>query len=103
MGNAKDEFGRTAWHFACYYGQTETAQLLIKSSKEFGIDLNAKDDNGWTGLHDACYYGLTETVQMILKNWKEFGINIKAQDDDGQTALDLINEDWQGQEWNQIT
>ena len=46
--NTKDYYGRTAWHWACRYGQTETAQLLIKSSREFGIDLNAKDDYGWT-------------------------------------------------------
>ena len=38
--NTKDYYGRTAWHWACRYGQTETAQLLIKSSREFGIDLN---------------------------------------------------------------
>merc|ERR1712004_697147 len=73
----------------------------IKSSKEFGIDLNAKDDFGWTAWHDACRYGQTETVQIILKNWKEFGIDIKAQDNNGETALDLINHR-QGRKWNQI-
>ena len=46
--NTKDYYGRTAWHEACSNGQTETAQLIIQSSKEFGIDLNAKDDYGWT-------------------------------------------------------
>ena len=46
--NTKDYYGRTAWHEACINGQTETAQLIIQSSKEFGIDLNAKDDYGWT-------------------------------------------------------
>ena len=45
--NTKDYIGRTAWHRACL-GRTETAQLIIKSSREFGIDLNAKDDYGWT-------------------------------------------------------
>ena len=86
---------------ACRNGQTETAQLLIQSSKEFGIDLNAKDNNGRTALHFACINGKTETVQMILKNWKEFGIDIKAQNNQGQTALDLINHH-QGGIWNQI-
>ena len=86
---------------ACSHGQTETAQLLIQSSKEFGIDLNAKDNNGSTALHLACINGKTETVQMILKNWKEFGIDIKAQNNQGQTALDLINHR-EGEEWNQI-
>merc|ERR1711860_61994 len=99
--NAKDNFGRKAWHLACFKGQTETAQLLIQSSKEFGIDLNAKDDNEWTALHKACNRGKPKTVQMILKNWKEFGIDIKAQDNQGKTALDLINEE-EGEIWNQM-
>ena len=73
----------------------------LKSSKDFGIDLNAKDNNGSTALHLACINGKTETVQMILKNWKEFGIDIKAQNNQGQTALDLINHH-QGGIWNQI-
>ena len=93
--------GWTAWHLACEYGLTETAQLLIPSSKDFGIDLNAKNNGGRTALHLACIYGKTETVQMILKNWKEFGIDIKAQDNQGKTALDLINHRQDGK-WNQI-
>merc|ERR1711860_425659 len=35
--NTKGDYGSTAWHLACINGQTETAQLLIKSSKDFGI------------------------------------------------------------------
>ena len=46
--NAKNDSGRTAWHFACRNGETETAKLIIQSSKDFGIDLNAKDYYGWT-------------------------------------------------------
>ena len=99
--NTKDELGSTVWHLACINGQTETAQLIIQNSKEFGIDLNAKDNDGSTALHWACSNGQTETVQMILKNWKEFGVDIKAQDNQGQTALDLINHH-QGGIWNQI-
>merc|ERR1712062_864918 len=99
--NAKDYNGYTAWHFACENGQTETAQLIIKNSENFVIDLNAKDNSGSTALHLACMYGKTETVQIILKNWKEFGIDIKAQDNWGKTALDRIkNRD--GEKYNQI-
>ena len=101
--NTKGDFGYTAFHEACFCGQTEIAQLIIQSSKEFGIDLNAKDNDGKTALHWACSKeaivtalrdsGKTETVQMILKNWKEFSIDIKAQDNDVKTVLDLINEE----------
>merc|ERR1712004_785487 len=59
--NTKYYYGRTAWHWACWNGKTETTQLLIKSSKEFGIDLNAKNNSGWTALHLASNSGRTET------------------------------------------
>ena len=65
--NAKDNHGRTAWHWACINGQTETVQLIVQSSKDFGIDLNAKDDDGWTAWHEACRIGKTETAQLIIQ------------------------------------
>ena len=76
--NAKSKGGWTAWHEACFCGQTETAQLIIHNSNDFGIDLNAKDNFGRPAWHMACWNGQIETVQLILKNWKEFGIDIKA-------------------------
>merc|ERR1712029_1241286 len=70
--NTKDDFGRTAWHFACSNGQTETAQVIIKNSKDFAIDLNTKNNRGGTALHWACRDGQTETAQLIIQNSKEF-------------------------------
>ena len=40
--NAKNQYGETAFHFACDNGQTEVAEMLIQKSREFNIDLNAK-------------------------------------------------------------
>ena len=85
--NAKDVIGNTALHQACCYGRTETAQLIIQNSKEFGIDLNAKSNSGRTGLHDACYYRQTETAQLLIQSSKEFGIDLNAKDNNGRTAL----------------
>merc|ERR1711983_360846 len=85
--NSKDEYGRTAWHLACIYGKTETAQLIIKNSKEFGIDLNAKIYSGWTAWHEACSNGQTETAQLLLKSSKEFGIDMNTKSNNGNTAL----------------
>ena len=85
--NTKGDFGYTAFHEACFHGQTEIAQLIIQSSKEFCIDLNAKDDNGSTAWHSACNYGRTETAQLIIKNSKEFGIDLNDKDNTGKTAL----------------
>merc|ERR1712062_568161 len=85
--NAKDCWGWTAWHLACKYGRTETTQVIIKNSKDFGIDLNAKHKWGSTAWHLACRVGETETVQLIIQNSKNFGIDLNAKDDFGRTAL----------------
>jgi len=87
--NTKGYCGNTAWHLACGNGKTETAQLLIKSSKDFGIDLNAKDDDGWTAWHLTCSNGQTETAQLIIQSSKEFGIDLNAKDNRGRTAWHL--------------
>merc|ERR1712029_1241300 len=84
--NTKDGEGWTAWHFACCNGQTETAQLIIQNSKEFGIDLNSKAYSGITAWHSACCNGKTETVQLIIQNSKLFDIDLNAKDNDGETA-----------------
>ena len=76
--NAKDKRGITAWHYACQNGRTETARLIIQSSKDFGIDLNAKSTIGRTAWDEACKYGQTEIVQLIIKNSKDFGIDLSA-------------------------
>merc|ERR1711860_272218 len=85
--NTKGDIGSTAWHEACWNGKTETAQLLIKSSKDFGIDLNAKNIYERTAWHEACSNGQTETAQLLIKSSKEFGIDLNAKDDEGMTAL----------------
>ena len=78
--------GITAWHLACWNGKTEIVKLFIKSSKDFGIDLNAEDDDGRTAWHLACWHANTETVQFIIKSSKDFGIDLNARDIYGITA-----------------
>ena len=110
--NAKDVIGTTALHEACINGRTETAQLIIQNSKEFGIDLNAKNKYGRTALnmvlallespspwHKSRAHFYVKAVQMILKNWKEVDIDIKA---NGKAVLDFINLYRHGEEYNQI-
>jgi len=84
--NTKGDIGSTAWHEACYYGKTETAQLIIQSSNDFGIDLNAKDDFGNTAWHWACWNGKTETAQLLIKSSKDFGIDLNAKNIYERTA-----------------
>ena len=47
---------------------------MIKSSKDYYIDLNAKDDFEYTALHWACQLGRKEAVELMMKYRKEFGI-----------------------------
>ena len=88
----------TAFHLACNNGCTEIVELMIKSSKDFSIDLNARTHSiARTALHAACYRGQTNTIKIILENWKEFGIDIKAQDKrGGRSALDITKSCIQG-------
>ena len=85
--NTEDNCGSIAWHEACSYGQTETAQLIIQSSNDF--DLNAKDNHGSTAWHNACRNGKTETAKSIIQSSKDFGIDLNAKDNCGRTAWHL--------------
>merc|ERR1711860_117693 len=79
--NAKDDFRRTALHLASIYGKTETAQLIIQYSRDFGIDMNTKANFERTALHLACSNGKTETAQLLIKSSKEFGIDLNAEEE----------------------
>ena len=85
--NNRDDNGFTAWHWACINGRTETAQLIIEYSKDFGIDLNAKDNYGKTAWHETCINGRTETAQLIIQSSTDYGINMNAKDEHGFTAF----------------
>ena len=78
--------GMTPWHEACKNGRTETVQLILRNSKDFGIDLNAGNDYGVTAWHLACWNGNAETAELIIKSSKDFGIDLNAKDDFGVRA-----------------
>jgi ankyrin repeat protein len=86
--NAKDNYGFTALHLACYYGHTECCKLLLEhkdidvNAKD--IDANAKDQSGWTALHWACIRGNSECCKELL-NHKDIDVNIT--NNAGDTAL----------------
>ena len=84
---------KTPFFEACYYGQTEIVNLMVTSSKKYGIDLNAGDEIGWTGFMIACCMGGTEIVKLMIENRTKYGINIQQEDDDGNNALDIVKEE----------
>ena len=87
--------GYTAFQLACKHGPLEIVELMIKSSKDFSIDLNARDNTylGSTALHQLFGFdnrrqnNKIRIIELMMKNWKEFGIDIKAQDNRGKTPL----------------
>ncbi|KAK7094592.1 hypothetical protein V1264_006126 [Littorina saxatilis] len=61
--NIKDNEGRTALHWACDAGHTETVRLLLQQDD---IDVNAACDGCWSPLLLVCMLGKTDIVQLLL-------------------------------------
>jgi ankyrin repeat protein len=74
-----DHFGRTGFHFACFNGNLNVVQLLIKQKFNIYIGDNAKK----TGFHWACFNGNLNVVQVLLD--KGFDMNVR--DDKGKTGF----------------
>ena len=51
--NARDEDGKTAFHFACRYGRKDVVEMMVNNADFFKIDLKAKDKDGKTGFQYA--------------------------------------------------
>ena len=81
----------SAFSVACNYDQQEIVNLMVTSSKEYGIDLNVRDRSGRTGFMGACQRGHLRIVKLLIENRAKYGINIQTKDNSGRTALDLVN------------
>ena len=79
---------------ACRYSKsTEMVQLIIRSSKDHGIDLNLCNIFGLSGFQAACWEAPLEIAKLLLENYKESGIDINTMNQlykGGVTALDYI-------------
>ena len=65
--NTRDNNGRTAFMWACYYGHNDIVQLLLNCSDK-NIELNTRDNNGWTAFQLACHQRYTYIVTALLDN-----------------------------------
>ena len=95
--NAKDNFGRTALHFACRAGNLATCEVL------FGIetvDIDAPTKAGVTPLMMAIESGSIQLVALALNN----NLNPFLKDALGRTALDYSKHyrDVMGQDMHQL-
>ena len=77
---ARDQFGNTPLHVACYHGHTDIVRLLL----ERGADVGARDQFGDTPLHLACEWCAYNTIEILI----ERGADVGAQGEDGRTPLD---------------
>jgi ankyrin repeat protein len=81
---ARSRDGRTALHFAAYYGKEQVVAKLIQA----GADLNVTKSDGWTALHQAVYYGKERVVAKLIQAGAD--LNIAAPN--GFTALHAAAE-----------
>jgi len=85
-----DEDSNTIFSEACAYSESsEMVQLIMRSSKDHGIDLNLP--NVWgSPFHGACFYASQEITKLIFENYKEFGIDIIHENEHYFCALDTL-------------
>ena len=90
--NTRDdgEDRNTIFFEACAYSESsEMVQLIMRSSKDHGIDLNLP--NVWgSPFHGACFNASQEITKLIFENYKEFGIDIFHKNEHDFTALDTL-------------
>lgn len=77
--NSRDQFGRTALHWASLGGQPEVARLLLAN----GADPKAVDDQGHSALHVACAMHNHEVAKLLVDN----GADVNQKDRKERTPL----------------
>ena len=83
--NAKDNFGRTALHFACRAGNLATCEVLFAIET---VDIDAPTKAGVTPLMMAIESGSIQLVALALNN----NLNPFLKDALGRTALDYSKQ-----------
>ena len=94
--NSKDQFGMTAFMWACFDGHTDVVQLLLDNSNQ-GLELNARDRLGQTAFMWACLRGHKYVVEILLNHndrldfvkHTDLYIDLNARNTEGETAYAL--------------
>ena len=66
--------GQTPFHLACENGQEDIAEIIMKNSAKFNIELNAKDNVGRTAFQKAQQWGHTNVVNLIRSKMPRIAI-----------------------------
>ena len=80
----KDALGKTAFHQAAKYGNTEAMKFLVENKADF----NAKDDRGYTPLHEAAKENKVTSIAFLRSAEADFN----PVDFLGKTPLHLAAE-----------
>jgi uncharacterized protein len=79
--NARSKDGFTALHFACYFGQSKAARLLLK--KGAAVDAVASNSMRVMALHSAASSRNLDAARLLL----EHGASINARQQGGWTPI----------------
>ena len=81
--NARDEYGYTAFHWACKEGHFKIAKILMEKSADILIDLNAKNKRRHlqTAFQIANFQfgnwnSRNKIIEMIVNNAESFSIDL---------------------------
>src|SRR6266478_5074113 len=75
--NSRSKDGFTALHFACFFGQPETARLLIESGA--AVDAVAKNPTKVMPLHSAASARNLEAARLLLEHGAPGIVNARQQ------------------------
>ncbi|NIZ61738.1 hypothetical protein DL239_12230 [Sedimentitalea sp. CY04] len=79
--NAKDDLGRSAFHFTSATASPEIVTLFIQA----GADVNGRTASDWTPLHGAAKFGSPENIRVLI----EAGADASLTNEMGESPFDL--------------
>ena len=79
------DFGLTALHIACKYGNVDIVELLLTK-----VDINIAASLGRTPLQVACYAGKTKVVELLLNYAAIYYLHLIV----NQTPLEERDKEW---------
>ncbi len=85
--NCKDDYNRSALHYALKNGYNQASEVLAKKLINAGSDVNARDNYGATPLHFLTESNSGAVMEKMLPFLLEKGADINAQNNDGLTPL----------------
>ena len=89
--NAKDNYGRTALHWASRDDHLEIVKILLAH----GADVNAKDNDGWTALHLASrddHLEISKLLKDHSKSQEKSKVSIELTEKQLKKIKDILGE-----------